>query len=81
MAGYKVEDCGVHNSDAVDYPVRFDLLQFHKLTKYLILVCGSGIGVVAANRNQVKQWWLPILLKLDCHESIIMLTVCVWVSV
>ena len=55
VAGYKVEDCGVHNTDTVDYPVQVQLAteNFIRLkAKYLILVCGSGIGVsIAANRN------------------------------
>ena len=55
LANYIVEDCGVHSSTAVDYPVQVSIAAesfFRLKAKYLVLICGSGIGVsMAANRN------------------------------
>tara|TARA_Y100001968_G_scaffold117925_1_gene107373 strand:- start:122 stop:574 length:453 start_codon:yes stop_codon:yes gene_type:complete len=54
-AGFIVEDCGTHSLDSVDYPEQVSIAveNFIKLkAEYLILICGSGIGVsIAANRH------------------------------
>ena len=54
-AGYLVEDCGTNGLDSVDYPDQVGLAieSFFRLNaKYLVLVCGSGVGVsIAANRH------------------------------
>tara|TARA_Y100000589_G_scaffold95179_1_gene89862 strand:- start:47 stop:499 length:453 start_codon:yes stop_codon:yes gene_type:complete len=54
-AGFVVEDCGVNSLEPVDYPeqVSIAIQNFLRLkAKYLVLICGSGIGVsIAANRH------------------------------
>ena len=55
LAGFLVEDYGVHENVSIDYPDQVNLAveNFLRLgAEYLVLVCGSGIGVsIAANRN------------------------------